>query len=468
MDVTQAIPPPAGAGKAVPFRERGRVRDRLAAFARDPIGTFRRSLTELPFDYPPKVIVIADIATFVIGVAATVQRHAYFPTAVPLLAMLLLFISVPAFCLFGVVPNPGTLGLCGMGAAALFLLQPVAADFAPFVLVIVVGEVAAIASVRVGAAVAVGAIAELVAFDIAGNVWWSADTERFDGLPMYGMGIVLGFMCGLMLQYQRRFLYRERHYQEMRAAQAAEEERRRIAREVHDVIAHSLSITLLHLTAARHALETDRDVDEAVEALVDAERLGRQAMADIRRTVGLLDKRPSRLAPEPSVRDIEDLVGDFVRAGLDVRYRCTDDLSPVTAAVGLALYRIGQESLANVVKHAPGATATVLLTVDEAAAALTVVNTLPDGLPAQRGHGMGLTGMWQRAELLGGRLTAGPAEDGWSVRAEFPLVASKAWLHCPLPGLFLDATTAVREGATRREQSPSLGAPAWRTLREGA
>ncbi|WP_067832696.1 sensor histidine kinase [Nocardia lijiangensis] len=458
MDVTQAIPSPAGARQAAPSRQRGRPRDRVRAFVRDPVGTFHRAVTELPFDYPPKVIIIADIMTFVIGVAATVQRHDYFPTALPLVAMLLLFISLPAFCLFGVVPNPATLGVCGMAAAALFLLQPVSTDFAPFVLVIVVGEVAAIASVRVGVAVAVAAVAELVAFDLFGHVLWSADTERFEGLPMYSIGILLGLLCGLMLQYQRRFLYQERHYQDMRAAQAAEEERRRIAREVHDVIAHSLSITLLHLTAARHALETDRDVDEAVEALVDAERLGRQAMADIRRTVGVLDKRPSKLVPEPSVGDIEDLVGDFVRAGLDVRYRCTDDLSPVSAAVGLALYRIGQESLANVVKHAPGATATVLLAVDDATAALTVSNTLPGGLPAQRGHGMGLSGMWQRAELLGGRLTAGPTEDGWSVRAEFPLVATKAWTSCSLPGLFVDAVGVP----------PPAGFRAWNAMREGA
>ncbi|MGV9613506.1 sensor histidine kinase [Nocardia xishanensis] len=458
MDVTHVIPSRPGARQAIPLRERGRVRDRVREFARDPIGMFQRSLTELPFDYPPKVIIIADIMTFVIGVAATVQRHAYFPTALPLAAVLLLFVSVPAFCLLGVVPNPATLGVCGMAAAGLFLLQPVSTDVAPFVLVIIVGEVAAIASVRVGVAVAIGAVAELVAFDMFGHVLWSADNERFEGMPMYSIGVVLGLMCGLMLQYQRRFLYQERHYQDMRAAHAAEEERRRIAREVHDVIAHSLSITLLHLTAARHALETDRDVDEAVEALVDAERLGRQAMADIRRTVGLLDKRPSKLVPEPSVGDIEDLVGDFVRAGLDVRYRCTDDLSPVSAAVGLALYRIGQESLANVVKHAPGATATVVLAVDDATAALTVSNTLPGGLPAQRGHGMGLSGMWQRTELLGGRLTAGPSEDGWSVRAEFPLATTKSWVSCPLPGLLADAAAAL----------PPIGSKPRNILREGA
>lgn len=283
--------------------------------------------------------------------------------------------------------------------------------------------------------VTVAMMLQLVAFDAIGHVP--------EGLPTYLVGIAFGWMAGLMLQYQRRFLYQERGYQDIRAAQAADEERHRIAREVHDVIAHSLSVTLLHLTAARHALETDRDVEEAVEALTDAERLGRQAMADIRRTVGLLDARPWKQVPEPGVEDIEDLVGDFVRAGLDVRYDREGDLGAVSPAVGLALYRIGQESLANVVKHAYGASARVRLAVDATVVTLTVDNTVPAGLPAQRGAGMGLSGMRQRAELLGGRMTAGPSGRGWSVRAGIPLAPGRGGFSCSvLPG----ATTG-REGS---------------------
>ena len=76
---------------------------------------------------------------------------------------------------------------------------------------------------------------------------------------------------------------------------------------MHDVIAHSLSVTLLHVTGARRGLQEDRDIDDAVDALSDAERLGRQAMADIRRTVGLLDDGPAKIAPEPGVADIAAL-----------------------------------------------------------------------------------------------------------------------------------------------------------------
>ncbi len=400
------------------------------------MAAFRRNVEQLPFDYPPSVIISIDLAVLVVAVAAAVQRHEYFPTVLPIIAVLLTYAFGPLYAFLGVMPRPLLLGVFAMAAEALFLAQPVSADFAPFVLVAAAGEIAAIAPKRVSVPVTVAMMLQLVAFDVIGHVP--------EGLPTYLVGIAFGWMAGLMMQYQRRFLYQERGYQDIRAAQAADEERHRIAREVHDVIAHSLSVTLLHLTAARHALETDRDVDEAVEALTDAERLGRQAMADIRRTVGLLDARPWKQVAEPSVEDIRDLVGDFVRAGLDVRYECEGDLGAVSPAVGLALYRIGQESLANVVKHAPGASASIRIAVDAAMVTLTVDNTLPAGVPQQRGAGMGVSGMRQRAELLGGRMTVGPTDHGWSVRAGIPLAPARGGFSCSiLPG----ATTTPREGA---------------------
>src|SRR5260370_23167810 len=93
--------------------------------------------------------------------------------------------------------------------------------------------------------------------------------------------------------------------------------RQRIAREVHDVVAHSLSITLLHLTGARRSLQEDRDVDEAVDALTEAERVGRTAMAEIRGTVGLLPRSPSGTRPLPGVYDLAGLLERTPAAGLD-------------------------------------------------------------------------------------------------------------------------------------------------------
>ncbi|MEV0245814.1 histidine kinase [Nocardia sp. NPDC050712] len=446
MDVTQAMA--SSSARSTPQWGTESARERLRALRKDPVTVLKRAIEELPYDYPPSVLLGAELALFGVCVASVVQRYDYIAqqplwlvlwVAIALWALL----AVPVCYLFAVPPSPAILMPLAMAATAGLLIKPVMADLAPFVLVVTVGEVASILPKRWSALFAVAAAGELIVFDVAGHLWWSfTEGQRFMGMQMYLLGLALGWMVGVMLQYQRKFLYRERESQQILAIQAADEERRRIAREVHDVIAHSLSITLLHLTGARHALQTDRDVDEAVSALVDAERLGRQAMADIRRTVGLLDARPSNPVPEPGIGDIESLVGDCVRAGLDIRYAGPEDLSAVTAAVGLALYRISQESLANVAKHAPGARTSVLLRVDAATAALTVCNTLPGDAAPQRGKGMGLTGMRQRAELLGGRMAAGPTGEIWTVQVEFPLTALR---NCWVPDVVAEARTVARE-----------------------
>ncbi|GGN71786.1 sensor histidine kinase [Nocardia rhizosphaerihabitans] len=432
MEVSHAIPA-SMAGRTSRWR---RLADRPRAGMARLLDTVRERIESLPYDYPPAVIIGTDLALLVITGAAVIQRHSYFPSPLPLLAMAAAFLPIPLFALFGVKPHPLLLKGSALLSCALFLLQPVSADFAPFVLVLVAGEVAAVASRGITLGFALVAILQLVAFDLAGHVQWGTEGQRLQGLPMYVLGILLGVFVGVMLQYQRRFLYQERENQAIRAGHAADEERRRIAREVHDVIAHSLSITLLHLTAARRALQTDDDVTEAVEALVDAERLGRQAMADIRRTVGMLDTSPALLAPEPSAADIDELVGDYRRAGLVVDYVRTGDLAVIEGTVGHALYRIGQESLANVAKHAPGNAATVRLDVSTDAATLVVTNPLPLGPPPRHDAGMGVRGMRKRTELLGGSITAGAVDDGWTVRARFPLKSGAcSTITALLPGM---------------------------------
>lgn len=436
----------AGSGAVAPVRGRwARRRQRTAAWAGRLLPGAPHPLRELPFDYPPKVVLFTDLAFLVIGVVACLQRHEYFPTALPLIALVLLFASVPTYILFGIVPRPLPLVAATMIAAALFFVQPVDSDFAPFVLMVVIAEIAAIAPKRVSIPLAVLAAAELLAFSLLGQVLWGDHSLR-TGFPMYALGILLGWLVGVMLQYQRLFLYQERENQSARTAQAAAAERNRIAREVHDVIAHSLTVTLLHVTAARHALTSDRDVDEATDALVDAERLGRQAMADIRRTVGLLDSGPSAAGVEPGADDIPALVDDFVNAGLTVNRRFRGDLGDASAAVGLALYRICQESLANIAKHAPGADVELSVDVAAGSARVCVSNTVPRGLPTQLGRGTGVAGMRHRADGLGGRIRIGPEADGWIVRAEFPLgdrpdraaADGRERLRCPISEIIAD------------------------------
>lgn len=147
-------------------------------------------------------------------------------------------------------------------------------------------------------------------------------------------------------------------------------------------------------------------------------------MADIRRTVGLLDGAPTKSAqttPEPGIDDVGGLVADFQRAGLDVALRVDGPADHVSAAVGLALYRITQESLANIAKHAPDSKSTVSLCISATSAGLTVENRLPVAITARcprRAAGCA-------ACVSGSSCWAGPSRwappRGWSVRADIPL-----------------------------------------------
>ncbi|BCZ21618.1 histidine kinase [Mycobacterium senriense] len=293
---------------------------------------------------------------------------------------------------------------------------PIRADFAPALLVLMVLAVATLSSIVGGFLAAASAAAMLLT---------ASALHRLDAVALYLGFVGAGWLLGYVMRSQRLLLAKQIEAQEMLAEHAAADERRRIAREVHDVIAHSLSITLLHVTGARRALQQDRDVDDAVEALEQAERLGRQAMADIRRTVGLLDNWPTKATkttPEPGIDDIAALVEGFQRAGLAVGLCVEGPTDHVSAALGLALYRITQESLANIAKHAPESKAGVVLDISPVSARLAVTNLLPAAvMAAQSAEGRGLRGMRQRVELLGGAIDVGPTRDGWSVCAEIPL-----------------------------------------------
>ncbi|MCB0948956.1 MAG: two-component sensor histidine kinase [Mycobacterium sp.] len=289
---------------------------------------------------------------------------------------------------------------------------PIEGDFAPLLLSMLTGVVGSVAPVR-GRILATGSALALLGI--------AAATHRIETPALYLSFLGIGWLVGYLMRIQQQLLIEQRRAQEQLSEHAAADERRRIAREVHDVIAHSLSVTLLHITGARRGLQVDRDVDDAVESLEQAERLGRQAMADIRRTVGLLDGAVGTITPEPGLSDIRTLVDDFVRAGLNVKLNAAGRADRISAATGLALYRIAQESLANVAKHAPDAPTEVTLEVSRDSVTLTVANQLPVPVVAGQGEGRGLRGMRQRVELLGGTIGVGPAGRGWEVRAVVPL-----------------------------------------------
>jgi signal transduction histidine kinase len=239
---------------------------------------------------------------------------------------------------------------------------------------------------------------------------------------MAGCGLTV--LCALLIRHQFDLVAQLREAQAGLAAKTRAEERNRVARELHDVIGHTLVVSLLHVQSARLAVE--HDPADAARALAEAERLGQECLAEIRLTVGMLREDESGegpgtvMAPLPGVDGLPALVERFRSAGADVTLTVEGDTASLPATTGLAVYRIAQEALTNAVKHAPGAPTAVRLAVGAGRVTLTADSRAEPGT----GTGLGVISMRERAESLGGTCEAGPGGHGWLVRATVPLDAS--------------------------------------------
>ena len=311
-------------------------------------------------------------------------------------------------------------------------------NMAPAAAIFLAASVTATDGPRAGLFTTVASIAVVLVGDGYG--------DNDPSIDIYVVEIIGGFVVGYMLRWQMRALAAERRERAQERERATLAERQRIAREIHDLVAHSLSVTMLHVTGAKQALVEDRDVDDAVAALADAEQVGRQAMAEIRRTVSVLATEPVETArtsrpqepptgahPLPCAEDIDALVAQVRDAGLPVDYASRGDLTRLSPAIGLGMYRILQESLTNVAKHAPGETAEVRVDVGRARAQLSVRNQRPGR--SIDPDGSGTSGMASRADQLGGTFRAGPDENDprrWVVDLAVPVddaqcVVKKVW-----------------------------------------
>lgn len=381
-------------------------------------------------EYPLWIAALIDSAALVTAVVAVVQRrdagHVWLAVALVgaaiapwLIEQLWLGRTWPLFA-FGT----------SLATAVLMTVQPLAYDIAPLFLVLAAGHVTACVGVTrglVSMAAGIGVLAYLV----------SQGTTPIEAGAIYVAATVVAVDIGFVMRSQQLRIEAQSREHAVRERQAVLEERQRIAREVHDLVAHSLSVTMLHLTAARRDLEDGGDTAEAVASLREAERIGRQAVSDVRRTVGLLGSAGGDEPPAPTVDDITTLVTQFRAAGLDVELTSSGDLTQVPPATGLGLYRIVQESLTNVAKHAGGSSARVDLDLAADPGSLTIRNPWPSGA-AKTSGGSGLTGMAQRAELLGARLTSGRLGDEWVVQVELPrgeTARDQSGFACPLPRL---------------------------------
>jgi signal transduction histidine kinase len=238
------------------------------------------------------------------------------------------------------------------------------------------------------------------------------------------VAIVFVWVVGRAVARQERLVVELEGTRRQLAQQALLAERRRIARDVHDFVGHGLAAVMLQVTSARHVLR--RDTDAAEEALRCAEEVGRRSMQELRRTVTLLrsDEEAGVEAPVPTAAAIPALVDQARARGLTVELHMRGDLSRITPSVGLALYRIAQEALANAARHAPRARTTLGLELANGRVALLAETSGPvvAGSASERARPhYGLIGMRERAAALGGNFDAGPTFDGWLVRCELPV-----------------------------------------------
>jgi signal transduction histidine kinase len=208
------------------------------------------------------------------------------------------------------------------------------------------------------------------------------------------------------------------------AHSAVANERLRIARELHDVVAHSISVMTIQAGAARLLL--DEDPDRAEEPLLRVEETGRETLAEMRRLLGVLRKdmtAPARLESRPSLEHIAALLEQYRALGLHVELVVEGDERTLPPGLDLAAYRVVQEALTNTVKHAGDARAAVTVAYSADSLELTVCD---DGRSLEKmnrsGGGHGLVGMRERAAIYGGKLEAGPRESGgFGVSIRFPL-----------------------------------------------
>ncbi|MFC5753735.1 sensor histidine kinase [Actinomadura rugatobispora] len=254
-------------------------------------------------------------------------------------------------------------------------------------------------------------------------------------LPAWIVPLLVAGPCAWALWERRRrrsdlgartwLLERER---EAAARRAVEEERARVARDLHDIVSHSVSVMVVQAGAARHGLD-----GEVEEALLAVERTGREAMTELRHLLGVLAPAPDgdgdAFAPQPSLANLGTLVDRIAFAGLPVDVRVTGEPRPLPTGIDATGYRVVQEALTNALKHGTaGARAEVTVGYGTRNLRLEVLNTGPSVLtgtgpaPAENKPGRGLAGLRERVAVYGGDLDARRRlGGGYRVRARIPL-----------------------------------------------
>jgi signal transduction histidine kinase len=267
-----------------------------------------------------------------------------------------------------------------------------------------------------------------IALGAASFVVYNDPRQGVSEIAWIGFTFSLVWLAGLALGSQLKTaasaveraerLERER---EAEARAAVAEERARIARELHDIVGHSVSVMTVQASAVRRLLREDQERER--EALITVEETGRAALAEMRRLVGVLRRHEETpaLVPQPSLDHVEKLVEQTREAGLPTRLTVEGDASPLPAGIDLTAYRLVQEGLTNALKHARASHAEVLVRYVDGSVELVVSD---DGIGTGNGGGSGhgLVGMRERVDVVGGELAAGPRPNGgYELRARLPV-----------------------------------------------
>ncbi|WP_026425645.1 sensor histidine kinase [Actinokineospora inagensis] len=247
---------------------------------------------------------------------------------------------------------------------------------------------------------------------VAGGVVWNG---QWVTVLLPGAVVVIGWGAGMLRAQYRVYAETLAAQGERERAALVTDERLRIARELHDVVAHSMSVITVQADMGRLVL--DRKPAAAAAALGVIETTGREALTELRRMLGVL-RSPGSLEPAPGLAGLDELVARTSSAGVDVDVVLHGTPHPLPAGIDVSAYRIVQEALTNVVKHAETQTCRVTIAYAEDAVLLTITDNGRGGSPGPGGHG--LIGMRERTTLCGGELSAGPIPGGFEVAARLP------------------------------------------------
>ncbi|MBB6396534.1 signal transduction histidine kinase [Actinomadura coerulea] len=259
------------------------------------------------------------------------------------------------------------------------------------------------------------------------GVWIKDPASGAGASVLLLLPLAVGYAVRVRQTSRRELAEQERRHQD---AEAVLTERQRIARELHDVVAHHMSMIAIQAEAAPYKVETVPD--ETRRDLAEIRATALDALTELRRVLGVLRAEDgAETAPQPSLERLDELVGNARGAGLRVETRLGGDLAGLPPGVGLTAYRILQEALSNAMRHAPGSRVEVEVSREGGVVCLGVVNGPPAGgpgsVPPLPGGGHGLVGMRERAAALDGELTARPtSEGGFAVTASLPVKAREA------------------------------------------